>query len=186
MKRYQIAVLDDYQNVAFESADWSMLRDRADITVFQDHVDDADGVVTRLLPFDIVCVMRERTPLPRSIIERLPNLKLISSTGPVNAAIDVAAVAKLDVAILDDKQSAHLKITGTLADGSYSAQNGELAFERTVRGLRNTVLLPAGWDASAVSQSATIGTYGGRAFVALINLNAENSYKVTIRARKRS
>jgi len=97
-----------------------------------------------------------------------------------------AAVAKLDVPIVDDKQSAHLKITGTLADGSYSAPNGELVFERTVRGLRNTVLLPASWDVSAVSQSATIGTYGGRAFVALINLNAENSYKVTIRARKRS
>ena len=97
-----------------------------------------------------------------------------------------AAVAKLDVPIVDDKQSAHLKITGTLADGSYSAPNGELVFERTVRGLRNTVLLPASWDVSAVWQSATIGTYGGRAFVALINLNAENSNKVTIRARKRS
>jgi phosphoglycerate dehydrogenase-like enzyme len=99
MKRYKIAVLDDYQNAALESADWSMLRDRADITVFQDHVDDADGVVTRLLPFDIVCVMRERTPLTRSIIERLPNLKLISSTGPVNASIDVAAAADRGVAV---------------------------------------------------------------------------------------
>jgi phosphoglycerate dehydrogenase-like enzyme len=99
MKRYQIAVLDDYQNVALQSADWSMLRDRAEITVFQDHVDDGDGVVTRLLPFDIVCVMRERTPLPRSIIERLPNLRLISSTGPVNASIDVAAAADHGVAV---------------------------------------------------------------------------------------
>jgi phosphoglycerate dehydrogenase-like enzyme len=76
-----------------------MLRDRAEITVFQDHVDDGDGVVTRLLPFDIVCVMRERTPLPRSIIERLPNLRLISSTGPVNASIDVAAAADHGVAV---------------------------------------------------------------------------------------
>src|SRR5579864_3110674 len=101
MNRYKIAVLDDYQNAALESADWSMLRDRADITVFQDHVDDADAnaVVTRLLPFDIVCVMRERTPLPRSIIERLPNLKLISSTGSVNASIDVAAAADRGVAV---------------------------------------------------------------------------------------
>jgi phosphoglycerate dehydrogenase-like enzyme len=99
MNRYKIAVLDDYQNAALESADWSMLRDRADITVFQDHVDDADAVVTRLLPFDIVCVMRERTPLPRSIIERLPNLKLISSTGPVNASIDAAAAADRGVAV---------------------------------------------------------------------------------------
>ena len=70
MKRYKIAVLDDYQSAALESADWSMLNERADITVFRDHLDDPDALVTRLLPFDIVCVMRERTPLPRSIIEQ--------------------------------------------------------------------------------------------------------------------
>ena len=99
MKRYQIAVLDDYQNVALESADWSVLGRRADIVVFQDHLDDADAVVGRLLPFEIICVMRERTPLPRSIIERLPNLRLIASTRPVNASIDVAAAADHGVAV---------------------------------------------------------------------------------------
>ena len=97
-----------------------------------------------------------------------------------------AAHVKLDVPIADEKQSAHLKITGTIADSSYSSSNGEIVFERTLHGLRNTVLLPAGWDVSAVSQSGTIGVEDGRAFVALINLNAENAYKVTIRARKRS
>jgi hypothetical protein len=97
-----------------------------------------------------------------------------------------ASVVRLDVPIVDEKQSAHLKITGTLADGSSKVANGELVFERTLHGLRNTVVLPPGWDVSAVSQSATIGTSEGRAFVALINLNAENSYKVTIRARKRT
>ena len=96
------------------------------------------------------------------------------------------SVVKLDLPIVDEKQSAHLKITGTLADGSYKASNGELVFERTLHGLRNTILLPAGWDVSAVSQSGTIGTFDDRTFVALINLNAENNYKVTIRARKRS
>jgi phosphoglycerate dehydrogenase-like enzyme len=99
MKRYKIAVLDDYQNVALESADWSILRDRADIAVFHDHLDDADAIVARLLPFDIICVMRERTPFPRSILERLPNLKLIASTGAVNASIDVAAAADRGVAV---------------------------------------------------------------------------------------
>jgi hypothetical protein len=94
-------------------------------------------------------------------------------------------VAKLETPIVDDKQSAHLKITGTVADDSYRIAGGELVFDRTLHGLRNTVLLPAGWDVSAVSQSGTIGTYEGRAFVALINLTAENAYKVTIRARKR-
>ena len=76
MKKYKIAVLDDYVNVALESADWSVLRNRADITVFQDHLADPDAVIERLLPFDVVCVLRERSPLPRNVIERLPNLKL--------------------------------------------------------------------------------------------------------------
>jgi len=86
MKKYKIALMDDYQNVALKSADWSVLRDRADITVFQDHLADPDAVIERLLPFDVVCVMRERTPLPRKVIERPPNLKLIASTGSVNAS----------------------------------------------------------------------------------------------------
>jgi hypothetical protein len=62
--------------------------------------------------------------------------------------------------------------------------NGGLVFDRTLKGLRNTVLLPAGWEVSGVSQSGTIGTYQGRTFVALINLNAENNYRVVIHARK--
>jgi phosphoglycerate dehydrogenase-like enzyme len=91
MKKYRVAVLDDYQNVALESADWSVLRDRAEMVVFQDHLSDPDAVVERLRPFDVVCIMRERTALPRNVIERLPNLKLIASTGPRNASIDVPA-----------------------------------------------------------------------------------------------
>src|SRR2546421_7360517 len=100
MKKYKIAVLDDYQNVALESADWSVLRDRADITVFQDHLADPDALIERLLPFDVVCVMRERTPLPRNIIERLPNLKLIASTGSGNASIDVDAAGDHRIAVV--------------------------------------------------------------------------------------
>jgi len=96
MKKYKIAVLDDYQNVALESADWSVLRDGADIAVFQDHLADPDAVIERLLSFDVVCVMRERSPLPRNVIERLPNLKLIASTGSGNASIDVAAATSMD------------------------------------------------------------------------------------------
>jgi phosphoglycerate dehydrogenase-like enzyme len=87
----QVAILDDYQNVALTMADWSAVAAHADITVFTDHLADQDAVVERLAPFDVVCVMRERTPLPRTVIERLPRLKMIASTGPFNASIDVAA-----------------------------------------------------------------------------------------------
>jgi hypothetical protein len=95
-----------------------------------------------------------------------------------------AAFAKLEIPIADPKQSAHIHIHGTLDDPGYTVKNGDLIFDRTLHGLRNTVLLPAGWDVAAVSQSGTIGVNQGRAFVALINLNSENEYRVTIRARK--
>lgn len=93
----RIAVLDDYQNVALSMADWSPVTARATVTVFADHVSDADELVARLAPFDVVFVMRERTPLPRSILERLPRLRMIASTGNVNASIDTEAAADLGI-----------------------------------------------------------------------------------------
>ena len=100
MKRYRIAVLDDYQSAALESADWSVLGDRGDVAVFRDHLTDPDVLIERLLPFDVICVMRERSPLPRNIIERLPNLKLIASTGAGNTSIDVAAAHERGIAVV--------------------------------------------------------------------------------------
>ena len=97
-----------------------------------------------------------------------------------------ATAIKLEVPITDDKQSAHIKVEGTLKDPGYKIENGSLVFDRTVHGLRNTVLLPAGWEVSGVSQSGTIGAYQGRMFVALINLNAEDNYRVIIHARRAS
>jgi phosphoglycerate dehydrogenase-like enzyme len=95
----KIAILDDYQNVALKSADWSRVASMADITVFTDHLGEPDDVVTRLHPFDVLCVMRERTPLPRAIIERLPRLKMIASTGPGNASIDEQAARERNIQV---------------------------------------------------------------------------------------
>ena len=117
----------------------------------------------------------------------LDNLKIIDldTAKAFNPKKEGAATfVTLDVPIVDDKQSAHIKITGTLNDAGYKLVNGGLVFDRTLKGLRNTVLLPAGWEVSGVSQSGTIGMYQGRSFVALINLNAENNYRVVIHAGK--
>ena len=67
----KIAILDDYQNVALSLADWSAVAKMAEITVFNDHINRTDALIERLLPFDVICVVRERTPLRRDIIERL-------------------------------------------------------------------------------------------------------------------
>ncbi len=102
---------------------------------------------------------------------------------PVTRNGNTTSVA-LEVPITNDKQSAHLRLVGTVADPGYTTDKGDLVFSRTLKGLRNTVLLPAGWEVSAVSQSATVGQYNGRAFVSLINLNSENQYSVKIRAAR--
>src|SRR5277367_980528 len=96
----RIAVLDDYQGIALKLADWRAVAQRAHIDVFSDHLADADAVVARLLPYDVICVMRERTPLRRFILERLPNLKMIASTAPRNASIDLQAAAERGVTVL--------------------------------------------------------------------------------------
>ena len=95
----KVAILDDYQNFALEMADWSSIAGRAEITVFNDHLADPDAVVERLLPFDVICVMRERTPLLRGVIERLPQLKLIASTGSRNASIDRVAAEERGIRV---------------------------------------------------------------------------------------
>jgi phosphoglycerate dehydrogenase-like enzyme len=95
-----VAVLDDYQGVALSIADWSKVSDRANIIVFQDHLADQDAVAERLKPFDVVCVMRERTPMPASLLEHLPRLKLIASTGSRNASIDLAATAERGITVV--------------------------------------------------------------------------------------
>jgi len=93
----KIVILDDYQRVALELADWSSLPAGSQVEVFCDPAPDEDALVERLAPFDIVVAMRERTQFPASLIERLPRLKLIASTGLRNAAIDLEACARRGV-----------------------------------------------------------------------------------------
>src|SRR3954454_18899247 len=96
---HRIAVLDDYQYVAAAYADWSRLPEPVEVVECADHIGDEDALVRRLDPFDVVVAMRERTPFPRSVLERLPNLKLLVTTGGRNAAIDVAAANERGVTV---------------------------------------------------------------------------------------
>jgi len=98
-RKIKVAVLDDYQQVAMQMADWSLLDNECDITVFHDHVASEDTVIERLKPFDVVCVMRERTPLTRNVLLNLTRLKLIVSTGARNASIDARTVEELGITL---------------------------------------------------------------------------------------
>src|SRR5262252_282588 len=99
MPRSRCAILDDYQNVALKAADWSKVSGDLDIKVFNAHLGGEDKVVAALQGFDIVCAMRERTAFPRAVIEKLPALKLLITTGLRNASIDVAAANERGVVV---------------------------------------------------------------------------------------
>ncbi|MGE0221741.1 MAG: D-2-hydroxyacid dehydrogenase family protein [Acetobacteraceae bacterium] len=89
--RTKIAVLDDWQGVARGSADWSPLEARSDVTFFSDAFKDQDDAAAKLADFDIVLSMRERTPLPATLINRLPKLRMMGMTGARNASLDTPA-----------------------------------------------------------------------------------------------
>ncbi|SAL15519.1 D-isomer specific 2-hydroxyacid dehydrogenase [Caballeronia choica] len=94
-----IALLDDYQNVAMKMADWNSLAPRATVTAFPDHLDGIDALAERLHPFDAVMLMRERTRVPRALLERLPNLKLLITAAMWNASVDIDAATERGIQV---------------------------------------------------------------------------------------
>ena len=93
----KVAILDDYQGVAHEFADWSRLPGDTEVEFFRDHVADEDSLAQRLQDFQVVMGMRERTPFPRSLLSRLPELQLLITTGGGNASFDLPAASKLGI-----------------------------------------------------------------------------------------
>src|SRR5260370_29241914 len=153
MEKSKIAVLDDYQNVARESADWSVIRDRADIVVFEDHVAELEPLVRRLLPFDVLCIRRERTPMTAELLDRLPNLKLIASTGAGNAAVDAEAVKRRGIEVLHTGYNSNPTIEFTWAL--------ILALLRNVA-IENASLRGGGWQTAVGADlfGKTVGVVG--------------------------
>ncbi len=95
----QIAVLDDWQGVAEGMADWSRLQPKAEIVFFRNAFADEDAAAKALQDFDGVVAMRERTPFPKSLVARLPRLRLLSFTGARNAAIDIPACTEAGIQV---------------------------------------------------------------------------------------
>jgi phosphoglycerate dehydrogenase-like enzyme len=99
MTRLRCAILDDYQNVALELADWSQLGDRVEIVTFDKPFASTAETTAALKGFQIICAMRERTPFPRAVFDALPDLKLLITSGMRNAAIDLAAAKDRGVTV---------------------------------------------------------------------------------------
>src|ERR1700686_4068058 len=103
----RLAILDDYQNVALTMADWDGLRPGVEIQTFHDTLASEDAVAERLRDFEIVVAMRERTAFRRKLLERLPKLKLLVTTGMVNASIDKQAAAERGIIVTGTSSLQH-------------------------------------------------------------------------------
>jgi phosphoglycerate dehydrogenase-like enzyme len=99
MPRHRCAILDDYQNVALALADWSKIGGDVEVKVFNAPLGTADDVIRALKDFSIIAMMRERTPFPRRVIESLPALRLLITTGARNNSIDMAACAERGIVV---------------------------------------------------------------------------------------
>jgi phosphoglycerate dehydrogenase-like enzyme len=95
----RVAILDDYQDVALAVADWRSLGPEIAVQAFHERLSGEDALVKRLADFEVIVAMRERTQFPRSVLERLPKLKLLITTGMRNVAIDAKAAAELGIVV---------------------------------------------------------------------------------------
>ncbi len=148
-----VAVLDDYAGVALELADWSRLKAQGRVDVFTDHLVDVDALTERLAPYGAVVLMRERTPFPAAVIERLDRLRLIVTTGRRNPVIDVGAAARRGIAVSHTEgiSSSTVELTWALI----------LAHSRHLLG-EVTALRAGGWQSTVGRDlaGATLGVLG--------------------------
>jgi phosphoglycerate dehydrogenase-like enzyme len=140
----KLAILDDYQRAALDAADWSKLSERVEITVFDRAFGSLEEAQQALAPFDILCLMRERTPFPRALIEALPKLKLITLTGGRSPSLDVAAATEHGITISHTGGGGTEHSTVELAWALVLATVRHLAFE-------DAAMRKGGWQ-------TTIGT----------------------------
>jgi phosphoglycerate dehydrogenase-like enzyme len=130
----RIAILDDWQDVAQSSADWSRLAARADLVFFPDAFGSEDEAAAALADFDILLTMRERTAFPESLLRRLPNLRMIGITGAMNASLDVTACTRQGVTVCNTPGSSAAYATAELALGlMIAAARAIPAADRTMR-----------------------------------------------------
>ncbi|WGF88499.1 D-2-hydroxyacid dehydrogenase family protein [Marinivivus vitaminiproducens] len=141
----RIAILDDYQNLALSLADWSRVRERAEVVVFDRHLGSIEVAAEALTSFDVLCTLRERMAVPAELIDALPNLKAIAITGKHHRTLDMAAATAHGIPVM---------ATGSGADGQYAT--AELAWGLIIGLLRHIPGESAGMRAGG--WQTTLGT----------------------------
>ena len=188
-KKLSVAILDDYQNVSHEFAEWDKISEEIELDVFKNYIGQEDNLSNILLKYDVLCLMRERTPLTEDLIVRLPNLKLVITSGMWNASIDANALKQRNIVYCgtDTKIHSTAELAWALIMNSWRGLQTEIEnmkngkWQTTVgRGLKGNILGIFGLGKQGKQVANFAKAFGMRVIAWSHNLSEEECKKINI------
>ena len=189
MEKIKVAILDDYQNVTRQFANWKSLDQKIDLTIINKFIGNDHDLAQKLMDYDVLCLMRERTPLPEELVNKLPNLKLVITSGMWNASIDIGACKKRNIICCgtDTKNHSTAELAWALIMNSWRGLQIEIEnmkngnWQTSIgRGLKGNTLGIFGLGKQGL-QVANFGqAFGMRVIAWSHNLKSEDCKKVNV------
>ena len=189
MKKIKVAILDDYQNVTYHFVNWEYLSDKIELKVFNEYIGNDTCLSEKLFDYDVLCLMRERTPLPEELINKLPNLKLVITSGMWNASVKVEALKKRNIIFCgtDTKIHSTAELTWALIMNSWRGLQTEIQnmkegkWQTTIgRGLKGNTLGILGLGKQGKQVAHFAKAFGMRVIAWSHNLNEEECKKIDV------
>tara|TARA_B100000963_G_scaffold350549_1_gene360939 strand:+ start:56 stop:1012 length:957 start_codon:yes stop_codon:yes gene_type:complete len=189
MKKFKVAVLDDYQNVTYNFANWKRLSEKIKLKIFNEYIGGDPNLSEKLFDYDILCLMRERTPLPGNLINKLPNLRLVITSGMWNASIDSETLKEKNIIYCGTKTKIHstAELTWALIMNSWRGLQTEIQnmkdgnWQTTIgRSLKGNTLGIFGLGKQGLQVANYAKAFGMRVVAWSHNLKQEDCEKVGV------
>ena len=189
MKKIKVAILDDYQNVTHHFVNWKTLSDKIELKVFNEYIGDDPYLSETLFDYDVLCLMRERTPLPEELINKLPNLKLVITSGMWNASVDEEFLKKRNIIFCGTNTKIHstAELAWALIMNSWRGLQTEIQnmkdgnWQTTVgRGLKGNILGIFGLGKQGLQVANFAKAFDMRVIAWSHNLKKEDCKKVNV------
>ena len=189
MKKIKVAVLDDYQNVTHHFANWEKLSEKIELKIFNEYIGDDPNLSEKLSDYDVLCLMRERTPLPGTLINKLPNLKLVITSGMWNASVDAETLKEKNIIYCGTETKIHstAELAWALIMNSWRGLQTEIQnmkdgnWQTTIgRGLKGNTLGIFGLGKQGLQVANYAKAFGMRVIAWSHNLKQEDCEKVGV------
>ena len=189
MKKIKVAILDDYQNVTHYFANWETLSKKIELKIFNEYIGDVSNLSEKLFDYDVLCLMRERTALPRNLINKLSNLKLVITSGMWNASVDAETLKEKNIIYCGTETKIHstAELSWALIMNSWRGLQTEIQnmkdgnWQTTIgRGLRGNILGIFGLGKQGLQVANYAKAFGMRVIAWSHNLKQEDCEKVGV------